>query len=119
MTINPKPQEVTQQDVAEKLLFSLWRCIDETYKDRYKREIWDHFENALRSASYTARLTRFLELFQKRIPTLLQAQYMNNINDIVASGHDEQILSWLRDETSYMMLLTRMLNEERKELFKN
>lgn len=117
--LNTTPEALTQQDVAEGLLYPLWRCIDESYKDRYKREIWEHFENALRSAAYTSRLARFLEIFRNRIPVILQAQYANRMNKIVASGHDEEILNWLRRETAYMTLLVRLHNEERKEQFKD
>lgn len=106
---------ITQDQVAEKLLWPLWRCVAEGYKDRYKREIWDHFENAVRSAAYTGKLTTYLTNFQGRIPIELQQQYMKKINSIISSGCDDQVLDWLRDETTYMVMLVRLMNQERRE----
>lgn len=106
---------ITQQQVAEKLLWPLWRCISDDYKKRYAREVWEHFENAVRSASYTGKLRAYLSNFQTRIPTELQAQYTSDIVSVINSGCDEEVLNWLRDETTYLCLLVRLMNQERKE----
>lgn len=109
---------MTKQQVADYLLWPLWRCVDESYKDRYKREIWDHFENAIRSAAYTSKLSTFLSMFRQRLPVNLEAQYSEHIRSIVESGFDNDILNWMRDETTYMALLVRLKNQGRKENFK-
>jgi hypothetical protein len=110
---------MTQQEVAEKLLFPLFRSIENGYKEKYKRDVWDQFENALRAASYTAKLSAFFENISKRLPFIpLEVQYLASINEVLSSGIDKQVLNWLRDETSYLTLLTRMINEERKKLYK-
>ena len=106
---------ITQQQVAEKLLWPLWRCIFDDYKKRYSREIWDHFENAVRSAAYTGKLRAYLTSFQARIPSEIQAQYAQDIISVIDSGCDEEILNWLREETTYLCLLVRLMNQERKE----
>ncbi len=106
---------ITQQQVAEKLLWPLWRCISDDYKKRYSREIWDHFENAVRSAAYTGKLRAYLTNFQARIPTEMQAQYSHDIISVIDSGCDEEILNWLREETTYLILIVRLMNQERKE----
>lgn len=107
---------VTQEEVADKLLWGLWRSITEDYKTSYPREIWNHFENAIRSASYTGSLKVFLTNFQRRIPTEIQAQYNKDILSIVKSGQDNQILRWLRTETTYLTMIVRLQNQSRKEL---
>lgn len=108
---------MTQENVAENLLWPLWRSISEEYKVKYKREIWDHFENAVRSAAYTGSLRTYLSNFQARIPTDIQAQYIRQINSIVESGCDSDVLDWLRDETTYLVMQVRLMNQERKEAF--
>lgn len=110
--------EITQESVAENLLWGLWRSISEDYKMKYPRDIWDHFENAMKSASYTSSLKSFLTLFQRRLPLDLQAQYTKGIKSILESEKDEEILDWLRNESTYMMMLVRIKNQERKEAFK-
>lgn len=106
---------VTQEQISEKLLWPLWRCITEEYKSRYKRDVWDHFENAVRSAAYTGSLKTYLTNFQARIPTDIQAQYAKDILSIVNSGSDTEILEWLREETTYLTLQVRLMNQQRKE----
>lgn len=107
--------QFTQEEVADNLLWGLWRSIDDDYKMKYPRDIWDHFENAIKSASYTSNLKGFLSLFQRRIPLDLQAQYIKDIKKVVDSEQDEDILTWLRIESTYMMMLVRLRNQQRKE----
>lgn len=114
----PEPfLDITQEWVAEGLLWPLWRCIEDSYKDRYKREIWDHFENAIRSAAYTAKLSTFLTNFKNRIPTNIEAQYLKDIRQVTDCGQDADVLNWLRDETTYMVMITRLMNQERRDKF--
>lgn len=108
---------ITQQQVAEQLLWPLWRCISDDYKKRYAREVWEHFENAVRSAAYTGKLRTYLSNFQSRIPTDLQSQYSADIVKVVDCGCDDDVLNWLRDDTTYLCLLVRLMNQERKEAF--
>lgn len=108
---------ITQQQVAENMLWPLWRCVTDDYKSRYKREVWDHFENAVRAAAYTGSLRTYLANFQARIPVDMQAQYMEKILSVVESGCDDDILNWLRDETTYIVMLVRLMNQDRKEAF--
>lgn len=106
---------MTQDQVAGQLLWPLWRSVTDDYKSRYKRDVWEHFENAVRSAAYTGSLRTYLSNFQGRIPCEIQAQYMRDIIMIVESGCDDEILNWLRDETTYLVMLVRIQNQERKE----
>lgn len=106
---------LTQEEVAEKLLFPLFRCLDENFKKRYVRDIWDQFENGLKSASYTESLKVFVDKITKRLPITLQMQYAESITEVLRSGQDEEILHWLRYETTYMMLTCRLLNQDRKQ----
>jgi len=110
---------ITQQQVAERLLWPLWRCVSDDYKKRYAREVWDHFENAVRSAAYTGKLRTYLSNFQARIPVELQAQYSNEIVSVIDCGCDDEVLNWLRDETTYLCLMVRLMNQVRKEAFES
>lgn len=112
-------KQFTQEEVADLLLWGLWRSISEDYKMKYPRDIWEHFENAIKSASYTGSLKGFLSLFQRRLPLDLQAQYIKDIKKVVDSAQDEEILNWLRTESTYMMMLVRLRNQQRKEELKD
>lgn len=120
MTIEKKhAEEITQNDVADKLLFPLFRCIEEDYKSKYFRELWEQYENALRSASFCSSLPQFYQNILKKLPIHPEVQYMKEIRSVLQCGKDTVVLNWLRDETSYLVLLARLINEERKESFKS
>ena len=106
---------ITEEQVANSLLWGLWRCIDDDYKSKYKKDVWEHFENAIKSASYTGNLKVFLGNFQKRIPVDLKAEFTIDILSIVNSGEDEKILDWLRTESTYLVMIVRLRNQERTE----
>jgi hypothetical protein len=108
----------TQEEIADNLLWGLWRCVSDEYKDRYKKDCWEHFENAIKSASYTGSLKVFLNNFQKRLPCDLEAQYAKNMLSIIDSKNDSVILNWLRTETTYLVMIVRLRNQERQEAFK-
>ena len=75
------------------------------------------YYDAVRSAAYTGSLTTYLANFQQRIPTLLEAQYMKDIKSVIDTRCDAEILNWLRDETTYMVMLVRLQNQDRKEAY--
>jgi len=107
--------KLKQEDVAKNLLWGLWRSITDDYKSQYPREIWEHYENALRSASYTDSLKVFLTNFQRRIPIVINEQYNKAILSIVEANNDDMVLNWLRTETTYLTMLVRLRNQYRKE----
>lgn len=111
--------EITQQDVGEKLLFPLFRSLSAVYKKKYFKAVWEQFENNIRAASYTAKLSTFLENMTRTLPISLEQQFAKDVMSIVGSGMDRTVLTWLRDETTYLTLIARMKNEERKEQFEN
>ena len=110
--------EIRKDDVADEFLYAFWRCMSDDYKERYKRNIWEQFENGVRSAAYTSRLTEFLTKIKKMLPIELQLQYMKAINKIVNSGCDKQVLNWIRNETAYLVMRVRIRNEERNDAYK-
>ena len=107
----------TEDMIADKLLWPLWRCISDDYKTKYKKDVWDHFENAVKSAAYTGSMKVFLSNFQKRLPVDLQAQYAKNIMSVVDEGNDDEMLNLLRQETTYLVMVVRLRNQDRKEAY--
>jgi hypothetical protein len=106
---------MTQDDVADQLWWGLWRSIDENYKERYFLDVWEHFENAIRAAAYTGSLKEFLSKIKQRISMVIQAQFNAEILQVVESGDDDQVLDWLRSETTYLVMVCRVRNQERKQ----
>ncbi len=109
--------EITQDLVADKLLWPLWVCIKREYKEQYKKGIWEQFEHAIMSSSNCADLRTFLSTIKRRLPIEIQAQYMKDIAEVIESGHDSEILAWFRDQPAYLVIKCRLTNDGRKELF--
>lgn len=105
---------ITEEYVAEVMLYPLFRCIGNAYKQKYKRNIWEQFENNIRSAAYTGRLTQFYENICSIMPIEVEAQYLDGIASVLRAGRDKEVLTWLREETAYLVLVARMKNEKRK-----
>lgn len=109
---------MTHEEVATGLLTPLWRGIPSDYKKKYARNIWEQFENNIRSAAYTARAPEFLSKITQRLGVTFQGVDAERVSAIVGGGHDRTLLKMLRDDTTYLVLLVRADNEERKEEFK-
>lgn len=109
---------MNHEEIAEKLVYPLWRCIKADFKDKYRADTWGVFENFLKTAACQADLKKFFDKFKRLIPYDGQHQYEKSILDVLKSGEDAKILSIFRSECSYLVLLARSLNEDRKEQFK-
>lgn len=107
------------EKIAEDLTFPLWRCIDAEFKSKYRSDAWGIFENFLKSAAFCEDLKSFLDKFKRLAPIVWQHQFEKQILSVIQSEMDEEILLSLRTECAYIILLTRALNEERKEQFRN
>ena len=106
---------MNQQEVADSLLWPLWLSIDKEFKSKYKKEIWQHFENAIKSATFSRDLKLFLSKFTSKIPSELNKQNSELILSVINKNEDEQVLQWLREETVYLVMLVRVKNQERKD----
>lgn len=101
-------------ETAQALLTPLWRGIPAAYKSRYRAKIWQQFEDNIKSAAYTATLSRFVSGLSSRLAVRIATDDLTIVQGIVQSGQDRALLKLLRDETTTCVLLVRILNEERK-----
>jgi len=106
---------MTPEQLATDLLTPLWRGISPDYKKRYARTIWQQFEDNLRSAAYTAKLSTFLAKITTRMGIVIFADDTGKVTAVMQQGEDKIILKMLRDDTTLCVLLVRVANEERKE----
>jgi len=100
--------------IVETLIFPMWRGIDPEYKSKYKRDIWQQFENGLRSAASTSKLSTFFETFKMRFNIVIRAEHRSNILAGLQLD-DEKTLTHIREDTAILVLLCQTLNNERKE----
>lgn len=105
------------QEIAERLLWPIWRGMPDGYKKKYARTVWAQFEDQVRSSAYTSSLPRFVENICRR----LQVDWANASDAASAAGFIEMppteardVLNTLRSEATAAVLLVRLKNELRK-----
>ena len=106
---------MTSETIAEQLLDPVWRGMPAAYKSRYALTIWQQFESNIRSAAYKSSLARFYTALTDRLQSDPLKESISGISEILQSGEDAAVLRMLRDETTALVLLVRLKNEERKE----
>ena len=106
---------MTHQEIAENLLTPIWRGIPESYKKKYLRNIWQQFEDNIKSAAYTSTLSKFLSNISTRLGVALSESDSGKVVSITTSGDDRSALKMLRDEATLLVLMVRIANDERKQ----
>lgn len=101
-------------DQAKTLLVPIWRGIPTSYKRRYRRTIWQQFEDQLRSAAYTSNLSKMVSSLCSRLGVELHTDTVAQVTSVVQSGLDRPLLKLMREEATTCTLLVRLENEERK-----
>jgi hypothetical protein len=104
---------MTHDDLVTAVLTPLWRGLDADYKRKYARTIWQQFEDALRSAAYTSSLAQWYETLHRKLAIRVRSDDQAGIAAVIGSGHDRLVLRMIRDETSYLVVLVRVANDER------
>jgi len=108
-------QELRNQ--AAILLTSIWRGTPAEYKSKYRMTIWTQYENQVRSAAYTNNLAKFINSLCSKFSAEAgkDAGDRAEVERIVNSGNDRAILKMLRDETTLIVLMVRVANQEKRE----
>lgn len=115
MNMDDYPQEY---HTALKLLIPLWRGIPGDYKQKYARNIWQQFEDNLRAAAYTAKLSKFVNSVCSRIQIEIAAKDVSAVNEALNATDERTILRQLREEATVLVLMVRLENDKRKEEWK-
>lgn len=108
---------MTSDEIAAGLLAPLWRGIPSGYKSRYARNIWQQFEDNVRSAAYTSRLSVWYDTLCRKLSIEVRRDDTAAVQAVLQAGQDKAVLKALRDETALLVLLVRVANEERKAAY--
>lgn len=100
---------------AAELLIAIWRGVPADYKSRYRASIWQQFEDNVRSAAYTSNLGKFVNSLCAKLQAQIKAGDVQESEKILNSGQDKKLLKLLRDETTLLVLMVRLANQERQE----
>ena len=100
---------------AKTLLLPLWKGVPAAYKAKYARNIWQQFEDQVRSAAYTSSLSKFINTICSRLQITILKADAEIVNTVVQSGQDRALLRVLRDETTTAVLMVRVENEARRD----
>ncbi len=103
---------------AANLLMAIWKGIPSSYKSRYRRNIWQQFEDNVRSSAYTSNLGKFVDSLCLRLQVQIRGKDSIELEQILNSGNDRILLKLLREETTLLVLMVRVANEQRREEWK-
>jgi hypothetical protein len=106
----------TNREITATLLKIIWRGIPADYKSRYRMTVWEQFENEIRSAAYTSSLAKFISSICSRLRvdrgrTVGERAVADNI---LQTADDRSFLRMLREETTLLVLMVRVDNEEKR-----
>lgn len=101
---------------AVALLVAVWRGVPREYKSTYRRTIWQQFEDNVRSAAYTNNLGKFINLLCLNLGVKIRSgDDVELVNDALREGNDKVLLKLMREETTLLVLVVRLWNQERRE----
>jgi hypothetical protein len=102
---------------ATELLEIIWLGIPSDYKSRYRRSIWQQFEDNIRSAAYTSNLGKFISSLCQKLNANIgrNSEERARADAILQEGNTRAILKLLREETTLLVLIVRVANQERRE----
>ena len=112
-------KEMTEKDIAEYLLYPIWSGVSADFKKKFKGDTWGIFENFLKTSACNANLKQFYDKLKRLLPMMLTFEQEKAVLSVLNSGYDELVLEKLRTECAYLVLLTRSMNEERKQVKKD
>ena len=100
--------------LSNDLLYPAWRGIDDGYKRKYARSIWQQFEDNIRSAAYTSDFGRFIDMLKRRLGIVFRAADVAAVAGAAALD-PKPTLKCLREDTTLLVLMVRLKNDERKQ----
>jgi hypothetical protein len=104
------------QELERYLLTPIWRGIPADYKRKYQN-IWEQFENNIKSAAYTDKLPKFLSRITQRLGAAIHDADTVTMTTFLKSASARETLHALRNDTALLVLMVRVQNEKRKETF--
>lgn len=106
-----------QQRIVEMFLWPIWLGMSPDYKRKYARNIWEQMESSVRYSGRSENLRRCFERLRRRVDSQVRTEHSRVVEEFIAGGGDAAILKTMREETSYITLLLRLKNDERKAEF--
>ena len=108
-----------KHEQAAELLEIIWRGVPADYKSRYRRSIWQQFEDNIRSAAYTSNLGKFLDSLCLKLGADIgrNGEDRTQAEAILQEADAKAMLKLLREETTLLVLMVRVANQERREVW--
>jgi hypothetical protein len=103
----------TLDQIVELLLWPCWKGSSDSYKAKYARNIWQQFEEKVRSSAYTASLTKFLEALRAKMDIQIRREDLILVDQAMELD-PRPTLAALRKETTALVIMVRLRNEQRR-----
>lgn len=105
--------------IATTILGPIWRGIPSEYKSRYRANIWQQFEDHIRSAAYTARLGVWYDTICRKLGVRVRVEDIAMLQAALQCDQSQSraVLQRIREQATLLVLLVRVANEERKAAY--
>lgn len=107
--------EQNQIDDCVSIIAPVWRGIPLAYKKKYAYNIWDQFENNIRSAAYTSSLSVFFDKLCQRLGVQLKRNGLSETLTGLGSGQDRVLLKIFREQAAVVVLTLRVQLENTQQ----
>ncbi len=106
-----------EHEQAAELLGIIWRGVPADYKRRYRMNIWQQFEDNIRAAAYTSNAGKFVNSLCLKLGANIGRNSEDRmLADAILQEMDaKSLLKLLREETTLLVLMVRVANQERRE----
>ena len=106
---------MTTEETVIAALYAVWRGVDFEYKKQYRTKIWRMFNSALRAAAKTSGkdTKKFISKLMRKMQSIPDKD-LAHIKALIALDARE-VLRMVRQESEYLVVMVRLMNEEQKE----
>ena len=103
-------------EMVSELLLIIWRGVPLDYKRKYMN-IWEQFENNIRSAAYTSNLGKFVNSICLKMSADIGKNKAERARagQLLAEFDSRDVLKLLREETTLLVLMVRVAVQEKRE----
>ena len=108
--------DMSQYQSAMNLLIPIWRGIPPAYKQKYARNIWEQFENQIKSAAYTNTASIFLSKLCQKLNVTIRKDDVPIVTQAINGCDQRALLTQLRKETILLVLMVQEDNNIRKQM---
>jgi hypothetical protein len=107
---------IEPEEMASEFIVPIWQSVDSDYKRKYALNIWQQFEDSLKSSASVKDLSSFYSRLKRRLNIEPNKENASKIVNFIARyDNSKEVMDILRTKSPYIVLVCRAINEQAKE----